>query len=209
VNSRKTTLVLATTNEGKAREIRFALRDLPLNIVTLPDIGVDVPFPETGATFRENALGKSLFYGSRSEHLTLAEDSGLVVDALNGAPGVHSARFSDPGATDARNIRKLLRQLKAVPDKKRGAKFVCAMVLSERGHVVKSTRGEVRGTIGRAGKGGLGFGYDPVFEYRPLGKTFGELEADEKNAVSHRGRALAKMKAFLAECLKRDRPAPL
>ena len=204
VTTPKSPLVLATTNEGKAREIRAALRGLPFRVITLAAIGVTAAYPEKGATFEANARGKSLHYSRRSEFLTLAEDSGLVVDALGGVPGVHSARFSGRGATDEKNIRKLLRLMKDVPPAERKGRFVCRMVLSLQGRVLASARGEVRGTITAAPRGELGFGYDPVFYYRPRRKTFGEIPSGAKNAVSHRGRALAKIKDFL----KRDGPPP-
>lgn len=200
----KIPLVLATTNEGKAREIRAALRGLPFRVVTLAAIGVAAAYPEKGATFEANARGKGLHYSRKSEFLTLAEDSGLVVDALDGAPGVRSARFSGRGATDEKNIRKLLRLMEDVPPKARKGRFVCRMVLSHRGRVLASVSGEVRGTITGAPRGKLGFGYDPVFYYRPWRKTFGEIPPGAKNAVSHRGRALAKIKDFL----KREGPPP-
>lgn len=149
-------------------------------------------------TFLENARQKSLAYSLLSEHPTLAEDSGLEVDRLDGAPGVFSARFSDPGATDEKNIRKVLRLMKGVSWPDRRARFVCQLVLSKKGRILKEYRGQVRGFIALEKRGDRGFGYDPVFFYRPFGKTFGELPPEAKNAVSHRGRALKKMSAFLA-----------
>lgn len=200
----KIPLVLATTNEGKAREIRAALKGLPFSVITLAAIGVRAACPEKGATFEANARAKSLHYSAKSEFLTLAEDSGLVVDALGGRPGVRSARFSGRGATDEKNYRKLLRLMEGVPPKARTARFVCHMVLSRRGRVLASVHGEVQGTIAGTPRGSLGFGYDPVFHYGPAGKTFGEIPARAKNAVSHRGRAVAKIKNFL----KREVPPP-
>ena len=194
----KIPLVLATTNAGKAREIRAALKGLPFRVMTLTDIGVEAAYPEKGATFEANARGKSLHYSRRSAFLTLAEDSGLEVEALGGAPGVKSARFSAPRATDLKNNLKLLRLLKDVPAPRRKARFVCCMTLSANGRTLKTVRGQVRGWIAAGPKGARGFGYDPVFFYRPWGKTFGEIPPARKNAVSHRGRALARMKAFLA-----------
>jgi XTP/dITP diphosphohydrolase len=194
----KIPLVLATTNAGKAREIRAALKGLPFRVMTLADIGVEAAYPERGTTFEANSRGKSLHYSRRSAFLTLAEDSGLEVEALGGAPGVKSARFSAPHATDLKNNRKLLRLLKDVPAPRRKARFVCCMTLSANGRTLKTVRGQVRGWIAAGPKGARGFGYDPVFFYRPCGKTFGEIPPARKNAVSHRGRALARMKAFLA-----------
>ena len=207
VRSRKTVLVLATMNEGKAREIAKGLGGLPVKVVTLAEAGIRSPYPEKGTTFEENAAGKSLFYGRRSDHLTLAEDSGLEIEALDGAPGIFSARFSGRRPTDEKNIRKVLRLMKDAPSGARRARFVCCMVLSIDGRTIKTAIGRVRGEIKFEKKGEFGFGYDPIFFYKPLGKTFGELKPSDKNAVSHRGRALNKMKEFLRGYLK-DRPSP-
>ncbi len=190
-------IVLATSNRGKLREIQRALVDLPVAVLSLDDIGTAKSVEETGRTFRENARLKSAAYSLESDHLTLAEDSGLEVDRLDGAPGIYSARFSAPRATDQKNILKVLRLMNGLPWAERGARFVCHLVLSRRGQVIKEMRGVVRGRIAFAPKGNNGFGYDPIFYYAPLRKTFGELPADVKNRVSHRGRALAKMGVFL------------
>jgi XTP/dITP diphosphohydrolase len=192
------TLVVATGNAGKAREIAAALAGLPLRVISLADLGVAADFEETGSTFARNARGKAAFYSERTGLPTLAEDSGLVVDALGGSPGVLSARFSGPGADDARNNRKLLRLMKDVPDERRGARFVCCMVLARGGRPVKQVTGRVPGLILRQARGSGGFGYDPLFFHRRLGRTFAELAPEEKNAVSHRGRAIRAMAAFLA-----------
>lgn len=195
--SSKTKIVLATFNPGKLREIRAGFKGLPFEFLSLQDIGASGEAEERGRTFLKNARQKSLAYSSLSDHLTLAEDSGLEVDHLKGAPGVRSARFSEPGATDKKNIRKLLRLMKGVPWPDRRARFVCQLVLCRKGHVIKTCRGLVRGRIALEERGIRGFGYDPIFFYRPLGRTFGELPPRIKNAVSHRGRALKKMRAFL------------
>ena len=194
----RTKLLIATTNSGKVREIRRSLTGLPFEVVSLAEVLPGASFRERGKTFLENARAKSLHYGRKSGLLTLAEDSGLEVDALGGAPGVYSARFSRTEPTDAKNNRKVLRLLANAPWKDRKAKFVCVMVLSWDGRIIREIRGEVRGVIDVAPKGKNGFGYDPVFYYPKLGKHFAELGPDEKNAVSHRGRALRKLKTFLA-----------
>jgi len=194
----RTKFLIATTNAGKVREIRRSLAGLPFDVVSLVEVLPGAAFRERGGTFLENARSKSLHYGRKSGLLTLAEDSGLEVDALGGAPGVHSARFSRPDPTDAKNNRKLLRLLANAPWKDRKAKYVCVMVLSRDGRVIREIRGEVRGVIDFAPKGENGFGYDPLFYYPKLGKHFAELGPDEKNAVSHRGRALKELKTFLA-----------
>jgi XTP/dITP diphosphohydrolase len=193
LKKRPVTIVVATSNAGKAREIAAALGRLPVRVLSLTDLGTAAEYPETGMTFAQNARGKAAFYSGLSGHWTLAEDSGLVVDALDGAPGVYSARFSGPRATDERNNRKLLRLLRGLPPAERGARFVCCMVLARNGRVIKQVTGRVRGRILDAGRGSAGFGYDPLFYYPRLSRTFGELVPPVKNAISHRGRALAKM----------------
>lgn len=199
-------LLLATTNHGKARELRRGLGSAPVRVVTLDDLGISAEFPETGSTFAENARGKSLFYSLLTGLPTLADDSGLEIEALEGAPGVYSARFSGPGPTDARNIRKVLRAIEGVPESARAARFVCSMALSQNGRVLKMTRGTVRGRIIFAPRGTSGFGYDPIFYYRPFGRTFGELTDEEKQSISHRGRALGLMIAFIEKAEKEGRP---
>lgn len=192
------TLLLATTNPGKISEIEFCLKDLPLRILSLSDLPVKGSFLEKGKTFRENARGKSLFYSRRWGGFTLAEDSGLEVASLQGAPGVRSARFSGQGATDAKNNAKVLSLMEGVPLEHRQARFVSCMVLSRQNRVITEIEESVDGTILARPRGRHGFGYDPIFFYPPLGKTFAELLPEEKNEVSHRGRALKKMKGFLA-----------
>jgi XTP/dITP diphosphohydrolase len=198
----ETSLLLATTNPGKVREIREALKGLPLRVLGLGDVLPGLSFRERGASFLENARAKSLFYSRKWNGLTLAEDSGLEIDALGGAPGVRSARFSSPRPTDDRNIHKVLRRLRGVPEKDRGAGFSSAIVLARDGWVIREIRGGVRGRIAQTPRGRNGFGYDPLFYYPPLRKTFAELGPGEKNEVSHRGRALRKLKKFLAVHIK-------
>lgn len=151
-----------------------------------------------------NARGKSLFYGRDWEELSLGEDSGLEVDFLHGAPGVLSARFADPGATDERNIQKVLKLMDGVPEEERKARFVSCMVISRRGRIYAEIKGEVRGVIAFAKRGQSGFGYDPIFYYPPLDRTFAEMSPEEKNAISHRGQALKKLKSFLQSYLNTD-----
>lgn len=198
----KEKLLLATTNQGKAKEIKSYLKELPLEIFSLKDLSQEETFLEEGETFAENARGKSLFYSNRWKGLTLAEDSGLEVEHLNGAPGVHSARFSGPQATDEKNNQKILGLLKDVPCEQRRARFVSYMVLSLNGAVVREIQECAEGFIALERKGSYGFGYDPLFYYPPLKKTFAELPPDEKNKVSHRGQALRKLKKYLFEHLK-------
>ena len=196
-------LLVATTNPGKVREIRAALRGLPLTIVGLADALPGVVYRERGRTFIENARGKGRFYSRRTGLLTLAEDSGLKVQALGGQPGVRSARFAGARASDEANNHKLLKLLEATPRLKRRARFICTMVLARDGRVLKEIRGEARGTIVAAPRGKGGFGYDPLFYAPRLRKTFAELAPAIKNKVSHRGRALRKLEAFLRRELGR------
>jgi XTP/dITP diphosphohydrolase len=197
----RTRILLATTNQGKLREIKKYLAGLPVHFVSLRDLGIAQDVKEDGRSFRENARRKSLAYSLRSGLPTLAEDSGLEVEHLGGAPGVFSARFSAPRPTDEKNIRKVLRLMKDVPWSKRQARFVSYAVFSSRGRVLKEARGQVRGFVALEKKGGHGFGYDPVFYYSRWEKTFGQVPALRKNKVSHRGRALEKIKVYLAAYL--------
>ncbi len=190
-------IILATTNQGKFREIKEYLAGLPADFRSHVDLGAREDVKEKGKTFLENARLKSLAFSLRSGFLTLAEDSGLEVDSLGGKPGIYSARFSAPGATDEKNIRKVLRLMEGVPWHRRKARFVSCAVLSRKGKILKEVRGQVRGYIAFKKKGNHGFGYDPIFFYSSWKKTFGEVAPAEKNKVSHRGRALKKMKAFL------------
>jgi len=190
-------LLLATSNPGKVREIRRALEDLSLEVVGLDEVLPGPPPAERGKTFSENARAKGLYFGRRWAGPVLADDSGLEVEALGGAPGVRSARFSAPRPTDAKNNLKVLRLLASVPPKSRAARFVCVMVLVRGGRVVGEFRGEVRGRIALEPRGLSGFGYDPIFYHPTLRKTFAELPEAIKNEVSHRGRALRKLRTFL------------
>ena len=200
----KEQLLLATTNQGKAREIKSYLKDLPIEIRSLKELVQIKPFAETGITFNENARGKSLFYSMSWEGLTLAEDSGLEIEALRGEPGVLSARYSGKQATDEKNNQKVLDRMKDVPSEGRKARFVSCMVLSHKGKTIKEIKESVEGSIAFKEKGTHGFGYDPLFYYPPLRKTFAELLREEKNKVSHRGRALKELKAFLLSYLGSD-----
>jgi XTP/dITP diphosphohydrolase len=197
-------LLLATTNQGKAREIKRFLEGLDLQIESLADYPELGACQETGQSFEENSQAKSLFYGQNYSGLVLAEDSGLEVDCLGGQPGIHSARFAGPEATDEQNIRKLLSCLKGVSLEKRKAKFVCVVSIAHKGKIIKTFRGQVRGIILEEPRGENGFGYDPVFYYPQAKKTFAQLKTSEKNRVSHRARALRKLRKFLFSYCKKS-----
>ena len=183
-------LFCATGNPGKAREFALAAGER-IVIEPLRDFRVIAPCSEDGATFAENAIIKARHYGAHASGLLFADDSGLEVHALGGAPGVLSARFSGPGATDESNNRLLLENLRGVEDRR--ARFVCAIALVDSGQLAGVYTGSVEGIILDAPRGAGGFGYDPLFYYPPFGCTFGEVEGGRKFAVSHRGQALRAM----------------
>ena len=193
-------LLLATNNAHKAREIREILQDSFSEIVTMRDAGIELEVIEDGQTFRENAIKKAvetLAHVSDRFDAVLADDSGLCVDALDGAPGVYSARFSGEGHNDAANNAKLIALLSDVPDERRTARFCCCVALARVGREPIAVQGEVEGTILHESRGENGFGYDPYFYYAPFQKSFAELSADEKNSVSHRKRALMLLREAL------------
>jgi XTP/dITP diphosphohydrolase len=190
-------LLIATTNRGKLKEYQDMMADLPVRWLTLADVGLaTMDVEETGQTFFDNALLKAREYSARAGLPTLADDSGIAVDALNGGPGVYSARYA-PTAPE-RNT-KLLAALEGVPDEARTARFVCVTTLVTPDGVIISAEGTVEGRVGYEPRGTNGFGYDPVFVL-PNNRTMAELSAEEKNSLSHRGRALAKL-APLLRCL--------
>jgi XTP/dITP diphosphohydrolase len=198
-------ILVATTNPGKVRELR-ALLGTEIEWKTLADFPGLGEVEEDGATFEENARKKATEYAKRTGLWTLADDSGLVVDALGGAPGVKSARFSGPfpaGADrktiDRQNFTRLLGLLKDVPQEHRTARFVCCLCLASPEKVLIDVRGAVEGVIIDKPLGDNGFGYDPVFFIPSLGKTVAQLPDERKNAVSHRGNAIRKLKPLLAE----------
>lgn len=194
-------LLIATHNQGKIKEIRTHLSSLPLNIISLDDLGIDAEYQETGPTFAANARGKALYYGRFNQGLVLAEDSGLEIEALKGAPGVYSARFAGPEASDEDNIQKVLALLQGIPFPQRKARFICWLTLAQNQQIITEIQGKVEGYITEAKKGKYGFGYDPIFYYPPWQKTFAELTPEEKNQISHRGRALTQLQKFLTQFL--------
>ncbi len=200
-------LLVATTNADKLREIRGVLSDIPCALVTLGDLA-PVPEPEeTGLTFGENARLKATYYASRlvdplgdterEQVLTVGEDSGIVVDALHGEPGVRSARFVRPDATYPERMAELNRRLAAQPDKPRTARYICAVTVVRDGKVVYETTGAVEGEIAKEPRGTGGFGYDPIFYYPPYKKTLSEVSQNEKRLGSHRGHAFRRLADWL------------
>lgn len=190
-------ILIATANAGKVNEIRALLRDLDVALLSLSDV-VDPPaVVEDGATFEENALKKAQALARASGLVALADDSGLSVDALDGRPGVHSARYAGPAATDAQKCALLLEELRSIPDDLRSARFVCVIALVTPIGDEYLFRGECEGRIIHELRGSQGFGYDPVFLYREADTTFAEMDRESKNRVSHRGRALGQFVQFL------------
>jgi XTP/dITP diphosphohydrolase len=199
-------ILVATTNPGKIAELRALLGD-DVQWLSLSDFGGIVEIEEDGVTFAENARKKALGYAKAAGLWTIADDSGLVVDALDGAPGVKSARFSgeknaDRVLLDHKNMAKVLRLLKDVPTEKRTARFVCHLCLASPDKILIETEGTLEGLVAEKEIGENGFGYDPIFFVPHLEKTVAELTRDEKNAISHRGNAIRKLKPLLDKLLK-------
>ena len=191
-----TTLLVATTNRAKLREIASLLFGTPYDIVTLADWPAIAAPEETGATFDENARAKALYYASKTGQLTVAEDSGLEIDALGGAPGVESARFGGAETTYPEKFRLIYDALRASGAPTSSARFVCALALARPGAILFETRGTIEGRIAAEPRGDGGFGYDPIFFYPPFGRTLAEVSA-RKSAVSHRGQAFRSLRRFI------------
>lgn len=196
-----TQLLVATTNPGKFTEVQAYLVQLPLEIISLQSLEDYPAVVEDGATFEENAVKKARTLAETSGLFTLADDSGLEVDALNGAPGIYSARYAGESADDNRNNDKLLHEMRGVPEAERTARFVCALALCDPidgAMKVWTVRESCEGRITSGLRGVNGFGYDPLFFYPPFGKTFGEIDRQSKATVSHRGKALKKVAELLS-----------
>jgi XTP/dITP diphosphohydrolase len=203
-----TRLLIATNNPGKAEEYRELLSGLPLEITFPAQEGLDLDVKETGETFEENAHIKALAFARATGLLTLADDSGLEVDALGGAPGVHSARYAGPGASDTDRYQRLLAALAAVPPQERSARFRCVVALALPAGIIHSVDGTCEGQIGFAPRGEYGFGYDPIFVVEGYGgQTLAELHPDEKNRISHRARAVEAARPMLTRLLEEDQEA--
>jgi XTP/dITP diphosphohydrolase len=189
------TLYLASGNAGKLKEFRVLAEGFGKNwrLELQPDYATLPVFEESAPTFAENAAGKAFYYSRGSDGIVFADDSGLVVPALGGAPGVLSARYAGPGASNEQKIAKLLFEMKGLEGTNRNAYFVCVIAAVRDGHAVAVVSEKVDGEILDAPRGSDGFGYDPVFFFPPLGKTFAELRAEEKSQHSHRGKAFRRL----------------
>jgi XTP/dITP diphosphohydrolase len=193
----QTDLLLASQNPGKVAEMKELVAGLPFRVLSPADLGIREAPDETGTSFIENAVLKARHYARRSRVLTVADDSGLSVDALDGGPGLYSSRFGGEGATDADRNRLMLEKLAGVPADRRGARFTSAVAVARGDEVLFETVAAVEGRIAEAPRGPHGFGYDPLFFYPPFGRTFGEVAPAEKARVSHRGQAFARLREFL------------
>ncbi len=201
VNKRKTMrLLIATTNPGKVKEFRTLLDDdLDFELVGLQDVGITIDVEETGTTFVENAELKARAYAQMSGLLTLADDSGIEVDAMDGRPGVYSARYA---ASNEDRIQKMLGEIKNVPDEKRTAHFQCAITIAWPDGHYQTVTGSCHGFVAHEPRGSGGFGFDPIFYLPEYGKTMAELPIEVKNQISHRGQAAAQAKKILLETIR-------
>ena len=190
-------LLLATNNAGKVREYRSLLQGIPFELVTPKEIGISLDVEENGATYEENARLKAYALAKKSGLLTLADDSGIEVDALDGAPGVMSARYAGKNASDSERVNSLLSRLKDVPEEKRTARFYCVIAIAQPDGQVDFCDGECKGIITLEPGGKNGFGYDPIFFFPGYSKTMAELPLEIKNQISHRGRAAQKAREIL------------
>ena len=198
VMHKPTELLIATNNAGKVRELASLLAGVPIRLKNLAGLDGICEIEETGSTFRENAEIKAAGYAMQSGVWSLADDSGLEVAALGGAPGVYSNRYAGEGASDAAKMRKILDQLAAVPDAARDARFVCAMsIADDTGKIVFTAEGSCPGTLANQPRGTNGFGYDPIFVPDGFDRTFGELSGDIKQQISHRARAIKEIIRYL------------
>jgi XTP/dITP diphosphohydrolase len=182
-------LLLATTNRHKLDEFYTIFSDLPLTLQSLREVQIDTDVEETGQTFAENAELKARFYAQASGILSLADDSGLEIDALGGAPGVYSARFAGRETSYEERFRLILEQMRGLIGEQRRARFRCAIAMAEPGGQFRIVEGLIEGIVANSPRGTHGFGYDPIFLLPELGRTFAELTSEQKNRISHRGRA--------------------
>lgn len=190
-------ILFATGNEGKMKEIRKILADLPVQVISMKEAGIQANIVEDGKTFAENAVIKAKAIMQMSGEIVLADDSGLEIDYLNKEPGIYSARYMGEDTSYRIKNANLIDRLEGVPDEKRTARFVCAIAAAFPDGTVEITEGVIEGRIGYEEKGQNGFGYDPIFYLPEYGCTTAELSEEQKNEISHRGRALTSMKAIL------------
>jgi XTP/dITP diphosphohydrolase len=194
-------LIVATKNKSKMKEIRNILSDISFEVVSLNDLSEEFEIDENGKTFYENAKKKALTVSQiYRDNYVVGEDSGLCVQYLQGAPGVYSKRYSGKDATDLKNNLKLLNQLEEVPSENRIAKFICSLVLAKKGKEIAQFQSELNGLIHNKLEGANGFGYDPLFFLPKFNKTTAQLKTEQKNKISHRFGAFAKLKKFLKHC---------
>lgn len=198
-------LLLATTNKGKIAEYRYLFRDLPFELATPVDEGINVNIEEGHTSMEENARHKAISYARLSGLITVADDSGLEVDALGGEPGIHSARYAGEGASDRDLIEYLLSKLKGVPREKRAARFRCVIAVATPKGILETCEGECQGIIAFEAKGENGFGYDPVFYVPEFDKTMAELPSEIKHQISHRARAAQKAYRVLEQFAEKAR----
>ncbi len=198
-------LILATNNKKKIVEMKEVLKELDFEIFSLSDKGINIDVEEDGITFEENAKKKAVeiynFIKDKEvgEFYVLSDDSGLEVDYLNGQPGIYSARYAGEHGNDYKNNLKLIEEMKTAKDGERNARFICALALVNSNGDIKIIREAVEGEILKALSTNEGFGYDPLFLYKPFGKSFSEISIEEKNTISHRGKALIELKKFLSK----------
>ncbi len=192
-------LLIATNNQGKVLEFQELFKGLPYELVTPKQLGIKLDVEESGTTYRENARIKAAAFAEASGLLTLADDSGLEVDALNGEPGIRSSRYAGESASDTQRVDFLLNKLRNVPEKQRTGRFRCVIALACPDRQIEYCEGSCEGLITLAPKGAEGFGYDPIFYFPDLKKTMAELPAEVKNRISHRACAAAKARLILQE----------
>ncbi|KAB7708592.1 XTP/dITP diphosphatase [Bacillus aerolatus] len=195
------TVIIATKNKGKAKEFTSLFADYGIEVKTLLDYPLFEDVEETGETFEENAVLKAETISAQTGQLVIADDSGLMIDALDGRPGVYSARYAGEEKDDKANIEKVLHELKGTPADERTARFYCALAIARPGKETVTVSGVCEGIITEEKQGTNGFGYDPIFWVEQFGKTMAELQPDEKNSISHRGQAIKKLDNMLPDLI--------
>ncbi|MGV3464050.1 MAG: XTP/dITP diphosphatase [Heyndrickxia sp.] len=194
-------VIIATKNKGKAKEFEKLFSPYDIKVLTLLDFPDVADIEETGSTFEENAIIKAESLSKQFQTMVISDDSGLIVDALNGRPGIYSARFAGEEKDDEANIKKVLFEMEAIPPEKRTARFYCAIALAIPGEKTKTVSGACEGEILKEKRGTNGFGYDPIFWIKDKGKTMAEITSEEKNLISHRAKAIQKLISLLKDIL--------